>query len=365
MLQTVRSTGELAEQAAGHGFYTAITSSSRAAAEIPAVRPAPVAASSASTSLGWVMSSRTTTGSGSGCSDPGRAEYQPLPGLGGPPTAQYDTGRQQEQQQWMKQQEQQRQHTPPASATAVPTAPALHSSTADASSSDTLGLLMLCSSASAELQQREQQATAELEQHRLRLATGGHRAAPVCQNVPAVERSSSEWTSIPPVDPQPAATTGAAASTATTITAAPAGAQQAAQCCPFCRPPAAELAAAATDANGASVWTQCHSSSGGFKASKPVKGGAPGGKIGKRQRSSQKLGRWWRKYGYDGPRYCQRCADTFSNHVMRELLANQGKCSAAKLCRCCEQIVSYLPAGSMERIQKGTFHSDCRSSKAK
>ena len=22
-------------------------------------------------------------------------------------------------------------------------------------------------------------------------------------------------------------------------------------------------------------------------------------------------------------RYCQRCADTFSNHVMRELLANQ------------------------------------------
>lgn len=100
----------------------------------------------------------------------------------------------------------------------------------------------------------------------------------------------------------------------------------------------------------------------------------------------QKLGRWWRKYGYDGPPYCQRCADTFSNHVMRKLTST-GVCSVrpppasprkrmrlrisrtthaacklrltrcallqhTKLCKCCDKIASYLPPGSLAKILK-------------
>eukprot|EP01052_Picozoa_sp_SAG31_P022832 SAG31_NODE_1839_length_7124_cov_5.833310_3_plen_400_part_00 len=62
--------------------------------------------------------------------------------------------------------------------------------------------------------------------------------------------------------------------------------------------------------------------------------------ISKRQRGNQKLGRWWRKYGYDGPRYCQRCADTFSNHVMRELLV----CSILALQNCASLMAPFPPA---------------------
>eukprot|EP01052_Picozoa_sp_SAG31_P000978 SAG31_NODE_31_length_32474_cov_18.308139_2_plen_274_part_00 len=69
----------------------------------------------------------------------------------------------------------------------------------------------------------------------------------------------------------------------------------------------------------------------------------------KRRRRTQKLGRWWRKYGYNGPPYCQRCADTFSNHVMRKLTSTS-VCSPSKLCQCCDKIASYLPAGQISKI---------------
>ena len=38
----------------------------------------------------------------------------------------------------------------------------------------------------------------------------------------------------------------------------------------------------------------------------------------KNVRSENKMGFWWRKYGYDGPRYCQRCSEVFRDHIIRQ-----------------------------------------------
>ena len=38
----------------------------------------------------------------------------------------------------------------------------------------------------------------------------------------------------------------------------------------------------------------------------------------KNARSENKMGFWWRKYGYDGPRYCQRCSEVFRDHIIRQ-----------------------------------------------
>ena len=38
----------------------------------------------------------------------------------------------------------------------------------------------------------------------------------------------------------------------------------------------------------------------------------------KRLRSENKMGFWWKKYGYDGPRYCQRCSELFRDHIIRQ-----------------------------------------------
>jgi hypothetical protein len=45
----------------------------------------------------------------------------------------------------------------------------------------------------------------------------------------------------------------------------------------------------------------------------------------------------------------QRCADTFSNHIMRKLTSS-AICASDQLCDCCDQISQFLPAGTLERI---------------
>eukprot|EP01047_Picozoa_sp_COSAG01_P079976 COSAG01_NODE_15374_length_1345_cov_2.270465_2_plen_297_part_01 len=36
-----------------------------------------------------------------------------------------------------------------------------------------------------------------------------------------------------------------------------------------------------------------------------------------RKRSRLRLGMWWKKYGYGGPPYCQRCSEVFRDHIIR------------------------------------------------
>ena len=44
---------------------------------------------------------------------------------------------------------------------------------------------------------------------------------------------------------------------------------------------------------------------------------------------TKKLGKWWKKHGFRGPAYCQKCRDTFNNHIRREL-PNKADCNRSR-----------------------------------
>ena len=48
-----------------------------------------------------------------------------------------------------------------------------------------------------------------------------------------------------------------------------------------------------------------------------------------RKRKTPKMGRWWRQFGYDGPKYCQRCSEVFRDHIMRQK-QNSAYCTREK-----------------------------------
>lgn len=62
----------------------------------------------------------------------------------------------------------------------------------------------------------------------------------------------------------------------------------------------------------------------------------------KRGRSINKVGKWWKMYGYNGPPYCQRCSEVFRDHIIRQI-SNSANCSRARPCTDCTQVLKHLP----------------------
>jgi hypothetical protein len=71
----------------------------------------------------------------------------------------------------------------------------------------------------------------------------------------------------------------------------------------------------------------------------------------KRIRTENKLGCWWKKYGYAGPRYCQRCSELFRDHIIRQY-SNSAGCSRRHPCADCIQIIKCFTHPLIKAYQK-------------
>eukprot|EP01046_Picozoa_sp_COSAG06_P056641 COSAG06_NODE_10781_length_1617_cov_16.277972_2_plen_429_part_00 len=86
----------------------------------------------------------------------------------------------------------------------------------------------------------------------------------------------------------------------------------------------------------------------------------------KRLRSENKMGFWWKKYGYDGPRYCQRCSELFRDHIIRQF-SNSAGCTRACPCTDCSRVLSHMSLArpqiyaKMNKENGDTFDSHSRS----
>lgn len=61
-------------------------------------------------------------------------------------------------------------------------------------------------------------------------------------------------------------------------------------------------------------------------------------------RKRQRFGRWWRKAGFNGPPYCQRCSEIFRDHLMRQA-PNSAQCSRVCPCFDCARILPSFTTG--------------------
>jgi hypothetical protein len=62
----------------------------------------------------------------------------------------------------------------------------------------------------------------------------------------------------------------------------------------------------------------------------------------KKRRQSWKMGAWWRKYGYSGERYCQRCSEIFRDHIICGF-SNSCDCCRDSPCQDCSKILAHFP----------------------
>ena len=61
-------------------------------------------------------------------------------------------------------------------------------------------------------------------------------------------------------------------------------------------------------------------------------------RIMKKTRRVNKMGMWWKKYGYVGDAYCQRCSELFRDHIIRQL-SNSAGCNRKKPCVDCRKVL--------------------------
>ena len=61
------------------------------------------------------------------------------------------------------------------------------------------------------------------------------------------------------------------------------------------------------------------------------------------RKMGNKMGKWWKSYGYEGPDYCQRCSEVFRDHIMRGPGKNSAKCSIDYPCRDCASVLCCFP----------------------
>ena len=72
----------------------------------------------------------------------------------------------------------------------------------------------------------------------------------------------------------------------------------------------------------------------------------------KQERQRNRSGKWWRKFGYAGPAYCQRCSETFRDHIIRQI-SNSAHCKRSKPCYDCTKILRCFPSvrgGTNQRL---------------
>ena len=67
----------------------------------------------------------------------------------------------------------------------------------------------------------------------------------------------------------------------------------------------------------------------------------------KRERKIPKLGRWWRQFGYTGPKYCQRCSEVVRDHLMRQK-PNSAGCARDSPCDDCSKVIQHFGVPSNE-----------------
>ena len=73
----------------------------------------------------------------------------------------------------------------------------------------------------------------------------------------------------------------------------------------------------------------------------------------KKPRLSRKMGIWWRKYGYSGKAYCQRCSEIIRDHIIRGL-SNSCNCSRESPCQDCAKILEHFPLRREALWDKGS-----------
>ena len=69
----------------------------------------------------------------------------------------------------------------------------------------------------------------------------------------------------------------------------------------------------------------------------------------KKTRSSNTLGKWWRKYGYCGAAYCQKCSELFRDHLLRQI-SNSAHCSRECPCVDCQRVLCNMGNQTLERL---------------
>eukprot|EP01050_Picozoa_sp_SAG11_P012444 SAG11_NODE_1382_length_5077_cov_15.913620_3_plen_357_part_00 len=79
-----------------------------------------------------------------------------------------------------------------------------------------------------------------------------------------------------------------------------------------------------------------------------------GGRTRNRRRKSTarkkvRIGRWLRGYGYFGPKYCQRCSEIFTDHLVRQM-SNSADCTRERPCCECYKMLHYYPVDVWERV---------------
>ena len=69
----------------------------------------------------------------------------------------------------------------------------------------------------------------------------------------------------------------------------------------------------------------------------------------KKSRSSNTLGKWWRKYGYCGAAYCQKCSEIFRDHLLRQI-SNSAHCSRKCPCVDCQRVLCKMGNQTLEQL---------------
>ena len=66
-------------------------------------------------------------------------------------------------------------------------------------------------------------------------------------------------------------------------------------------------------------------------------------RVKKTARMTNRIGLWWKKYGYVGPAYCQRCSELFRDHIIRQV-SNTANCSRVTPCMDCSKVLEHFAA---------------------
>ena len=86
-----------------------------------------------------------------------------------------------------------------------------------------------------------------------------------------------------------------------------------------------------------------------------------------RERNRLKLSKWWKSYGYNGPKYCQRCSEVFRDHIMRQL-SNSARCIRQRPCTDCKRVLEWFPqpaSNAYERIDQIGKRRDAKTAQKK
>lgn len=110
---------------------------------------------------------------------------------------------------------------------------------------------------------------------------------------------------------------------------------QAQQLCPHCLDPTGTLAKATAGEAAAHEWPHIQAQS-RMRRSR------------RKRRTKNRVGLWWKKFGYAGPVYCQRCSEVFRDHILRGN-SNSADCTLTTPCHDCRKVLRHCDLATLER----------------